>query len=150
MNKKKNRIIAEIKSKYWIRTHKLGIEISKSVEDAQRTDQSKHNTNGWDDICKEMKNFLVTFEKYNRKQYEIPSNYTKINCHLIFDVKMGRKFRRKAKKVAGGHVTDVPYSITYSSVVLRYSVRIIFMIAALNALKVLSYDIQNAYLTAPT
>ena len=52
--------------------------------------------------------------------------------------------------VAGGYVTDVPSSITYSSVVLRDSVRILFMIAALNDLKVLSCDIQNAYLTDPT
>ena len=63
---------------------------------------------------------------------------------------MGRKFRRKAKKVAGGHVTDVPYSITYSSVVSRDSVRILFMISELNDLKVLGCDIKNTYLTAPT
>ena len=52
--------------------------------------------------------------------------------------------------VAVRHVTDVPSSITYYSVVLRDSVRIIFMIAELNNLKVLGCDIQTAYLTAPT
>ena len=97
-----------------------------------------------------MKNVRVAFEKYDGKQFEIPSNYTNINCHLIFDVKMGEIFRRKARTVAGGHVTDVPSIITYSYVVSRDSVRLLFMIAALNNLKVLSCDIQNEYLTAPT
>ena len=62
---------------------------------------------------------------------------------------MGGKFWQKAIMVSGGHVTDVPSSITYYYVVLRDSVRIIFMIAALNNLKVIVCDIQNAYLKAP-
>ena len=70
-------------------------------------------------------------------------------CHLIFDVKFGENFRRKARFVAGGHTTEVPDSlITYSSVVSRDSVRIALTIAALNGLKVMACDIQNAYLTA--
>ena len=63
---------------------------------------------------------------------------------------MEENFRQKERMVAGGHVTDVPSRITYSSVVSRDSVQILFMIAALNDLKVLGCDIQNAYLTAPT
>ena len=51
--------------------------------------------------------------------------------------------------VAGGHITASPSSITYSSVVSRYSVRIALTIAALNDLSILGCDIQNAYLTAP-
>ena len=50
--------------------------------------------------------------------------------------------------VAGGHTTDQPSSLTYSSVVSRDSVRILLLIAALNDLNVLACDIQNAYLTA--
>ena len=119
MIKEKNQIIAKIKSKYWIRTHKFGIDIPKSVEDAKQTDQANHNTNWWDAICKYMNNDGVAFEKHDRNQSEIPSNYTKINCNLIFDVKIGENFCQKSKTVAGGHVTDVPSSITYSSVVLR-------------------------------
>ena len=70
-----------------------------------------------------------------------------IKCHIIFDVKMGGNFRRKARMVAGGHMTETPSSITYSSVVSRDSVRIAFLYAALNGLKVFACDIQNAYLT---
>jgi hypothetical protein len=57
--------------------------------------------------------------------------------------------RRKARYVADGHMTDPPASITYASVVSRESVRIAFMIAALNDLEVQAADIQNAYLTSP-
>ena len=51
--------------------------------------------------------------------------------------------------VAGGHMTTLPSSLTYSSVVSRDSVRIALTIAALNGLSTLACDIQNAYLTAP-
>jgi hypothetical protein len=56
-----------------------------------------------------------------------------IPCHLIFDIKMD--FTRKARFVAGGHVTDPPSSLTYSSVVSRDSVRLVFLVAALMILK---------------
>ena len=62
---------------------------------------------------------------------------------------MEENFRRKARLVADGHKTEAPSSITNSSVVSHDSVRIALTIAALNDLKVLSCDIQNAYLTAP-
>ena len=50
--------------------------------------------------------------------------------------------------VAGGHKTSTPSSLTYSSVVSRDSVRVALTVAALNGLKVLACEIQNAYLTA--
>ena len=50
--------------------------------------------------------------------------------------------------VADGHRTDVPLSITYSSVVSRESVRLGLMIATLNDLEVSACDIGNAYLNA--
>ena len=66
---------------------------------------------------------------------------------MIFDVKIGENFRRKARLVAGGHTTDAPATLTYSSVVSRDSVWIALTIAALNRLEVMACDIQNAYLT---
>ena len=61
---------------------------------------------------------------------------------------MDEKFRRKAIMVAGGHTTETPSALTYASVVSRDSVRIALTIAALNNLKCLACDIQNAYLTS--
>ena len=67
---------------------------------------------------------------------------------MIFDVKMGENFRRKARFVAGGHKTKTPAAMTYSLVVVsRDSVCIALMIAALNDLDIMACDIQNAYLT---
>jgi hypothetical protein len=67
---------------------------------------------------------------------------------MIFDVKM-EDFRRNARFVAGGHTTDTPHAMTYSSVVSRESVRVALTLDVLNDLDVEMADIENAYLTAP-
>ena len=52
--------------------------------------------------------------------------------------------------VAGGHCNkDIPAYTTYSSVASRDSVRLAFLLAALNDLDILSADIGNAFLNAP-
>ena len=51
---------------------------------------------------------------------------------MMFGVKMD--FTRKARFVSGGHMTELPASITYSSVVARDSVRLGFMLAAFHEL----------------
>ena len=71
-----------------------------------------------------------------------------MKCHMIFDVKFGENFRRMARLVAGGHMTETPATLTYLSVVSHDSVQIALTIAALNDLQVMSCDIQSAYLTA--
>ena len=73
--------------------------------------------------------------------------FTEIACHMVFDVKMD--FTRKARFVGGGHLTDDPTTITYSSVVLRDLVRIALTVAELNGLDVMCCDMGNAYLNAP-
>ena len=64
----------------------------------------------------------------------------------VFDIKMD--LTRKARICARGDQTEAPLSVTYASVVTRESIRIGFMIAALNNLKVLSADVAGAYLNA--
>ena len=66
---------------------------------------------------------------------------------MVFDIKMD--FTRKACFVAGGHLTETPETITYSSIITHDSVPIALLIAELNGLDVLSCDIGNAYLNAP-
>jgi hypothetical protein len=95
-----------------------------------------------------MKNVRVAFEEYDGNVDNLVG-YKKLDMHMIFDIKMGENFRRKARLVADGHKTATPATITYSSVVSRDSVRIALTIAALNDLKILACDILNAYLTAP-
>ena len=144
--KKRKSILSKVKSKYWQTTHKYGIEIPKSIKNAKELDTKNGNTLWWDSICDEMANVRIAFEVCDGG---IPPGYTHIDCHMIFDVKLGENYRRKARLVAGGHKTGVPTSITYSSVVSRDSVRICLLAAALNGLDVLACDIKGAYLTAP-
>ena len=58
-------------------------------------------------------------------------------------------FTWKAKFVANGSTTEAPVALCYSSVVSRDSVRIAFLLAALNDLEVFPCDIGNAYLNVP-
>ena len=90
---------------------------------------------------------MTAFE-FLEEAAKAPIGFKWIPLHMIFDVKMD--FTRKARLVAGGHVTDPPESMTYSSVVSRESVWIIFIIAALNDLDILAADIGNAHLNAET
>ena len=119
--KKRNIIISKVKTKYWKRTHKFGIRIPKSVQEAKLLDEQNGNTLWMDAIKIEMKNVRIAFEVYEGNIKDL-RGYQHIDCHMIFDIKMGENFRRKARMVAGGHMTETPSSITYSSVVSRDSV----------------------------
>jgi hypothetical protein len=93
-----------------------------------------------------MTNNAVAF-KFLEEGKCIPPGLQWIPFHMIFDVKCD--FTCKARFVAGGHWTDAPTQLTYSSVVTRDSVRIAFLVAVLNDLEILAADIGNAYLQAP-
>jgi hypothetical protein len=73
--------------------------------------------------------------------------YQEIRCHMIFDVKM-EGLVWKARFVAEGHMTETPQTLTYASVVTRESVRLGFLIAALNDLEIMAADVGKAYLNA--
>ena len=102
------------------------------------------------DGCGEVgnENILVAFDPVEDPS-QLGKEFKEISGHLIFDIKLGEGFRRKARWVANGHLTEFPNTVTYSTVVARDSVRIMLLVAALNGLDVQSGDIQNAYLTAP-
>ena len=94
-----------------------------------------------------MTNSRIAFQILEEDE-QPPVGYTVITCHLIFDVKMD--LTRKARYVAGGHLTDPPSSLIYASVISRENIIIAFLIAALNDLKILAGDIQNVYLNTYT
>jgi hypothetical protein len=149
--KRKDKIISKVKSRYWSTTHKFGIRLPKSVDEALKID-AETGTDYWlKAIEKEMLNVKPAFETWDGSVQEARDGkklvgYQEIRCHMVFDVKMD--LTRKARFVAGGHTTETPESVTYSSVVSRESVRLAFLIAALNDLDVLCCDIGNAYLNA--
>ena len=146
--KKQKRILQKVKTKYWSRTHKYGIRIPKNIKEAMEIDREAGNTLWMDAIRMEMRNVRVAFEEFDGDPNTL-IGYTQITGHLVFDVKLGENFRRKARFCADGHKTGAPASVTYSTVVARDSVRILLLIAALNELEVLGADVQNAFLTAP-
>ena len=104
-----------------------------------------------DAVRLEMGNIIsMALEEYEGNPSDLDAKgYEQISGHLVFDIKLGENFRRKARYCADGHKTSVPTAVTYSTVVARDSVRIMLLIAALNNLKVKGADVQNAFLTAP-
>ena len=148
VKRKSTAIISKATSKYWDRTHKYGIEIPKNVQDALRIDKERNDTLWQDAIALEMKNVRIAFEVFEGDIQDL-KDYEHISGHLIFDVKLGENFRRKARYVADGYKTSTPNAVTYSSVTSRDSVRLFLLLAALNDIDIQSVDVQNAFLSAP-
>ena len=84
-----------------------------TVEEAILIDKDNWDTLWWDAIMKEMKNVRPAFEVFDKCKEDIPIAYQHIKCYMIFDVKLGENFRRKARLVGGGHMKTNPASITY-------------------------------------
>ena len=148
VTKKRNAILSKIKSKYWQRSHKYGIRIPKSCAEAFEIDRKNGNDLWTKAIAQEMAKVRVSFKEGVQDPSKL-IGFQEITTHMIFDVKLGENFRRKARLVADGHKTRPPSSVTYSTVVSRDSVRVCLLLAALNDLDLQSGDIENAYLTAP-
>ena len=146
--KKRDAIISAVNKRYWKRTHKYGIRVPKSVEEAFAIDKENGDDRWAKSIQKEMNNVKVAFHILE-DGVAIPPGYQFMECHIVFDIKFDG-FTFKSRMVAGGHMVDTPSFLTYASVVSRETVRIALLIAALHDLDVKAADVQNAYLTAPT
>ena len=148
--KKRERIISLVRkrsARYLKKTHKFGIRLPKTVKEAEQLDNDS-GTQFWQKaIAKEMEDVRPAFKILDPDE-KVPIGYDFVRCHMVFDVKM-EDFRRKARLVAGGHMTETPAVMTYASVVSRETVRIALTIAALNDLDVMCGDVLNAYITAP-
>jgi hypothetical protein len=127
---------------------KFGVDVPTTFEEAMELDR-KNNNDLWKKAIEKEMNVVDVAFKFLDQDEKMPPAYSKITCHLVFDVKFD--LRRKARYVAGGHLAPkVPRFLTYSSVVSRESVRIAFTIAALNNLDLIMGDIGQAYLHAKT
>ena len=115
--KQRDRMIKQMKAQRCCKGRmKFGVQIPGTVEEAIELDRANGNTLWQDAIKLEMKNSRVAFQLKERGE-KAPAGHTQITCHLIFDLKLD--MTRKARYVAGGHLTDVPTYMTYSSVVSR-------------------------------
>ena len=130
---------------------KFGLKIPQSVDEAYELDKENGN-DMWAVAIKKEMDSVQEFKTFQilKDDERVPVGYQEIKCHMIFDIKFN-DLRRKARYVAGGHlVGKQPSYNTYSSVVSRESVRIAFLVAALNDLDIIAGDIINAYLHAET
>ena len=48
------------------------------------------------------KNARIDFEIYEGNVEDLPPRYQGVNCHIIFDVKMGHNFLHKTQIMVGG------------------------------------------------
>ena len=61
MLRRRNRIIANVKAKYWRTTHKFGIRVPKSVNEALAIDKENRNTLWYTDIQKKNEECACSF-----------------------------------------------------------------------------------------
>ena len=107
----------------------------KIIKEAYKLD-GMSGTDFWHHaMVKEMTNNASAF-KFLEDDKCVPIGSAWIPCHMVFDIKPD--LTRKARFVAGGHWTDLPKQTSYSTVVSRDSVRIMFLIAALNNIDIYS------------
>lgn len=107
--KKRDRIIKKVKSRYWKRTHKFGIEVPRTVNEAYEID-ARTGTDMWSRaIDKEMRNVRIALDPRDKA----PVGYKEIKVQIVFDIKSDT-LARKARLVARGDLTDTPKESTYN------------------------------------
>ncbi|MGH3054698.1 MAG: reverse transcriptase domain-containing protein, partial [Gaiellaceae bacterium] len=128
---------------------KFGVEVPRTLEEALEMDKKDGNDLWQEAVKKEMTQIheYGTF-KSEGKGVAAPTGHKQIKVHLVFDVKYD--LRRKARLVAGGHLTDPPKESVYSGVVSTRSIRMCLFLAELNGLTICAADVGNAYLEANT
>ena len=144
--RRKESIVKQVTHRLAKEQYKFGIKVPNSVDEALQMDKNNGNNLWHDAIQKELKNVLIAFRMLEEGE-QLPVGSKQIPYHIIFDVKLD--LTRKVRLVAGGHRNkDVLKYTTFFTVASRDSVQIMFLVAALNGLKILSTDVGNAYLNA--
>ena len=65
-----------------MKTHKFGIRVPKTVEEAKRLDQENGYHQWWDSICQDMKNVRIAFDTYDGDIYDL-FGYQFVKFHMI-------------------------------------------------------------------
>jgi Reverse transcriptase (RNA-dependent DNA polymerase) len=128
---------------------KYGYQVPGNHREAMVLD-GKNGNDLWKEAEKaeiEALNNYDTFVDIGKGVYPT-SEFTKIRCHMVYDVK--HDGRHRSRLVAGGHLTPVPDDSTYSGVISLRALRFIVFLAELNSLKLWGADVSSAYLEAVT
>ena len=127
----------------------FGVLVPRNLEQALEIDAANGDTKWADAVTVEMA-MIDSYDTFTDKGkgYRPSKDYKKIRVHLVFACK--HDGRRKARLVAGGHLTDTPIDSVYSSVVPLRGIRIMTFLAELNGNQAWATDIGNAYLESYT
>jgi hypothetical protein len=126
-----------------------GVRVPRNYDEAVMLDAENGNTL-WQDACNLELGQIMEYEAFKDKgiNFDPGAGFKKISAHLVFAVKHDGK--RKARFVAGGHLTDTPIDPVYSSVISQRGLRILTFLAELQGQECWSTDIGNAYLESYT
>ena len=130
--------------------YKFGIQIPNNTKHAYNLDKI-NNDKGWEEAMdKEIKSITDHQTFIILEDHEpLPEGYQQITYHFVFDEKFAG--RKKGRLVAGGHRDpSVPENETYSRVVSIETIRVAFVMAAMNNLDVCAVDILTAFLYGKT
>ena len=112
-------IIAAVNTHAKRKSHKYGIEVPTSTNNALCIDKENGNMCWTNTVNLEMSKIGTAFDVLKRGQQALPG-WRKSSGHIIFDVKMD--FTRKARWVKDVHRTPDPTTSSYAGVVSRESV----------------------------
>ena len=135
--------------------HKFDIQLPKSIKEALEIDRASYTDFWWKAINKEMSKVKVAWTVHDAHTPQqvhkgtAPEfvGFQEIGCHIVFNIKMD--FTWKAQFVAGGHTTEAPALMAYSSVVSHNSIHLASFIVDLNDIDIMSMDLENTFIHTP-
>ncbi len=129
--------------------YQFGIRVPCSYQEAIAIDKANGNNLWQEAIQRELDQIMEYNTFIARPDLKTPpKDHQFVRVHFVFAVK--HDLRRKARLVAGGHMTTAPNDEAYSSVVTIKGMRICILLAEINGLKIMAGDVGNAYLEAKT
>ena len=129
--------------------HKFGTQVANTPSHALALDKQNGNQKWKIAMDTELKqiNDYKTFIVLEDDD-PMPPGYKRIPYHVVFDIKFD--LRHKARLVAGGNHTENPREDIYSGVVGMETIRLGFVLAAMNNLQCCAADVGNAFLCGKT
>ena len=142
---------AKLRSFHTSPVYKFGYRVPKDWREAKELDKRSGNQK-WAEAKKlkmdQIHEYKVFCDKGKFSHRKIPSGYTCISGHLVFNVK--HNGRHKAHFVTDEHLTDTPLFSVYAGVVSMRGLRICLFLAELNKLPAWTIDIGNVFLESLT
>lgn len=97
---------AKLRSYHMGKRYKYGFQVPRNYKEAVCIDQANRNTM-WQDAVKLELESVSSYNVFINNCFKILDGHKKICVDLVFDVK--HDGRHKARLMADGHLTDVPF-----------------------------------------